>query len=316
MVPLEEALRQFWLPGLHEVKGRTTIGLARWIESKNFVFSSITSATEFNLKSLEPEKTLSALAHDSSRMACAAFESLFSISDYRRLPRSCAWVNITAYYGAFFAAHSFLRMCGIICFQIESSQKSALEKVAVTFGESISTFESGFYIGNYNYKNGELSLKKSPASSKGSHAILWELFEETLRNYSNALIEKSALFNDSALFLDSIAEALCKSGLKGTWLTSMRNTVNYKHDLGAWFPYKSLQVNRRELVGIVTKWQNHPQKLALSYNGKALAEHVAVSSIIVSLCYLVVNDMRAIAGPRSYHSYSTLALIKLASQVA
>jgi len=49
------------------------------------------------------------------------------------LPKSTAWILIRAYYAAFFAAHSILRMFGNLCIQLESPETFALDHVAQSF---------------------------------------------------------------------------------------------------------------------------------------------------------------------------------------
>lgn len=317
MFSLEEGLRLFWLPGLGTLTGRTKQGLAEWIVEKDYLVVSMPSRTEVVLRVLKSEDAIAGYAHDASRMACAAFESFIGLADTSRLPRSCGWTNITAYYGAFFAAHAILRMCGNACFQLEAKQKARIDKVADSFGLlAPGGIETGFYVAHFDAASAEITLRKSAADKKGSHGVLWETFSSELRRFSNSMIGTSALYNKPALFISDLADSLCQKGLNGTWLSNVRNAVNYRHEFGAWFPYKNLAVERKELLAIVAHWQRQPQTIHLKLSEDTLKKHVAVSTAIVSICHLMVNDMRRLGGARSFHSYSSLALTRLAAQIA
>ena len=50
------------------------------------------------------------------------------------LPKSTGWILIRAYYAAFFAAHSLLRMFGISCIQLDAQQITAISRVAHALG--------------------------------------------------------------------------------------------------------------------------------------------------------------------------------------
>lgn len=314
MLTLEEGMRNFWLPGLHSVKGTTKEGFAEWMLKREYFFTSIKSSKEFTIRTITPEKVLASLAHSCSKMSCAAFETFLGMTEsVNVLPKSCGWISVKAYYGAFFAAHAILRMCGTICFQIDGVQKSALEKEAnLLTSKSTHVFETGFYMGTFDEKNCEITLKKTNASTFGSHGVMWEAFDSELRRFSNELLARSSLFNDAALFLSDISSSLSQAGAKGTWLSSVRNSVNYRFDFGAWFPYKNLVADKKSLFEIIRNWQEHPQKLKLYHPKDTLAQQVSTSVAIASLCNLIVDDMNKAVGHRSFQSYGPIALLRFA----
>ncbi len=316
MLSVQEGLRNFWLKDLHGISENPSEGIATWLLKREFVFTSVASATDFTLRVLNTHGATKAFAYDASRMASAAFETFISINEPPRLPRSCGWILIRAYYGAFFAAHSLTRMFGVICFQIDALQKNALDRVATALGVlPPGGFEGGFYIGTFDGVSSEFRLVKSTASTTGSHGILWAQFAKMLRNQSNELLQKSSLYNDAAILLADICDLMCQSGQNGgTWLSHIRNSVNYRHELGVWFPYKASTVTARDVVKITAQWNKAPLKVMLKYPKKREVEqHAALCTAIASLCNVVVGDMSAASTrSRSFHQYGALALAKFA----
>lgn len=316
MLPLAEGMRNFWLPDLHKVTGPAKESFATWITREEFIFTSVTSSSEFTIRVLTTHAALAGLAYDCNKMAAAAFETFLEISDSNILPRSCAWVNLSTYYGSFFAAHAILRLCGTICFQVDTIQKIALERVADLFGLLPSSgIESGFYVGKFDSLSGEMHFRKTNAGSSGSHNVMWRIFNEELKRFSTELLSASSLHSTSSDFLLEISSSLCKAGNNGSWLSSMRNEINYKLSHGAWFPYKDLKTKKNELLKIASKWKSEPDKLKIIYPKDPLSQQVATSTALVSLCKLIVLDMMAGGGSKSFHTYGSASLLKQAKMI-
>ena len=305
-------MRNFWLPKLHHVKGATTESFASWITRGDFVFSSINSSTTFTIKILSTRAGLAALAHDCNKMAAASFETFLEISDSNILPKSCAWISLTTYYGAFYAAHAILRLCGTICFQVDAPQRQALEKVADLFGIlPVNGIENGFYVGTFDGLSGEIAFAKTNAGSSGSHNVMWKIFNNELKRFSVELLSSSTLHSKSANFLTSISNSLCQNGTGGGWLSAMRNDVNYKLSHGAWFPYKGLSRKKKDLLSIAAKWKGDPMAIKLEYPKDPLSQQVATSAALAALCKLIVLDMLHTGDPKIFHAYGSASLLKL-----
>ena len=316
MLPLAEGMRNFWLPNLYKVAGPAKEPFSTWITREEFIFTSITNSSEFTIKILTPNAALAGLAHDCNKMAAAAFETFLEMSDSNILPKSCAWVSLSTYYGSFFAAHAILRLCGTICFQVDAQQKIALERVADLFGKLPTTgIEGGFYVGSFDSSSSEIKFRKTNAGSSGSHNVMWKLFNEELKRFSTELLNASSLHSASSDFLLDISTSLCKTGNNGSWLSSMRNDINYKLSHGAWFPYKDLKTKKNDLLKIASTWKIEPSKIKILYPKDLLSQQVATSTALVSLCKLIVLDMMAGGGSKSFHTYGSASLLKQAKSI-
>lgn len=309
-------MRNFWLPELHKVTGPAKDSFSSWITKGDFVFTSLTSSSKFTIKVLTPEAGLAALAHDCNKMASASFETFLELSKSQTLPKSCAWVNLSTYYGSFFAAHAILRLCGTICFQVDSQQKIALEKTADAFGIlPPKGIDGGFYVGSFDSSSNEINFEKTSAGSSGSHNVMWNLFNDALKRFSAELLKASALHTESSDFLLRVSSSLCRTGNTGSWLSSMRNDINYKLAYGAWFPYKDLKTKKSDLLTIASKWKKEPTQIQILYPNDILSQQVATSTALVSLCRLLVLDMMSGTGSKSFHSYGSVALLKQAKSL-
>ena len=314
MSSFEEGLRQFWVRDIHRITGRTGEDLRQWLTRESFVFPQVNGPRDFVMRVLAPMDAKKAMAHESTRMASAAFETMLGISAVGGLPRSTAWILIRAYYAAFFAAHSLLRAFGTACIQLDGQQTRALDHVAQAFGLLPGAgFEEGFYIARYDPNVDEIHFSKSGAARRGSHEVLWGSFVERLRESSNYLLGVSATFNSVALQLAEIDALLRQSGQNaGTWLSFVRNQANYRQEYGLWFPYSASKVSGPELARIVRRWKEDPAKLFPVDKSNQVTMHVWLCTIIVSICHAVAVDIEAHAAKgRCFHSYGGLALTRL-----
>jgi hypothetical protein len=316
MARFEEALQGFWLRDLHRISGRPSASLKTWLTRREYLITGTQLRSEFFLQILNEREFLSAVAFDSSRMSCAAIESVLGIRQVAMLPRSTGWLVIQMYYAAFFAAHALLRMFGTFCLQLEGNTVAALDRVANALGSLPALgFEKGFYVAKYNAQNKMLSFRKSTAASRGSHEVLWEAFVEKLREMSKSLLLTTAAYTAFAVKLGELESIICEGGHNtGGWLSHIRNLVNYRHEYGAWFPYQEAVGTTKSLFDIVDKWKADPLKVAMQPGSTDhLRLHLGACVFIVNLCRLVSLDMSSKCPKgRSFHSYGCAALMSQA----
>jgi hypothetical protein len=314
MPSLEESLRHFWMPGIHEIRGGTPEALRDWLLRRNFVFTQVYGRDNFIIRVINPTEAKTAVAFGSTEMASAAFETMLGIGTVSNLPKSAAWIVIRAYYAAFFAAHSLLRAFGTTCTQLESSQTAGLNRVADAFGLlPINGFESGHYTANYDSLSDEIHFRKVNAAKKGSHEILWDVFANLLRRASNHLMGVSATYNDVALQLSEMDDLLRQAGQNdGSWLSHIRNQTNYRLEYSLWYPYTDTTTSGQELTRILRRWRSTPGKLFPINKSTQIILHTWLCTIIVSLSHAVALDIENHAfGHRCFHTNRSLALTRL-----
>jgi hypothetical protein len=317
MPSIAEGFRHFWLRDIHLIPGVTSEEFSQWIVRGDFVIPQATGPTDFTIRTFTPAEAKKAIAHDCTRMASAAFETIHGITPVTGFPKSTAWILIRAYYAAFFAAHSLLRSVGTMCSQLGDPQITALDRIAVSFGILPGNgFDAGFYVSRYDAATNEVHFHKSAAARRGSHEIMWETFADKLREISTALIGLSPGFRPIGLHVMEIEDVLRQNGqTNGTWLSHVRNRANYRQEFGLWFPYSASQVTAERLSRILSKWTLPPERLFPIDRSSDVVVHISLCAIIVSICHAVATDIEAHGiSRRCFHTYGGLALSRRANQ--
>src|SRR5207248_4554307 len=101
------------------------------------------------------------------------------------------------------------------------------------------------------------------------------------------------------------------------WLSVVRNNINYKHQMGAWFPYERTERNYPDAYHqLCSDWNEPSLTIPLkSRSGSDGHRFLRTCIFIVSLVREVITDM-ASRNPerRSFHKYGSLALFGLLHQ--
>lgn len=311
-----DQLRQFWLSRLNEVTGTPEFGLAEWVKCGTYQITTPLQSGEFVLDVPYGDIAFQrAIAFDLARMSMAAFESIGGIQEHPILPKSLGWTIITTYYSAFFAAHALLRAFGTSLTQFDASQIRNVSDIATVYGStSGQTLNKGFYVCMFNAQTGKLTCKHA-GSKGGSHEILWKYFLRAMVEISNQILASSGSLpaqQQAAAKLIELCNALKYNGANaGSWLSNIRNLINYKHELGVWFPYTSRPKYFNELPKIRDDWRKKPEDISIKNgNGRDLLRFVGVSHLILALLKVTVDDMaqRCPLG-RSFHRNTTQKIL-------
>jgi hypothetical protein len=220
---------------------RSELDLRGWIANPYYYVESADSKTSFVLNVREWEKLNLSLSNDVNRFAIASVESLVGIRRDPRIPRHSAWPIIRAYYAAFYAAHAIVRLFGRSLTQLDTEHAKILSNNARTVGSLVGTddFASGFFRLRADPHSKTLHFNAVRDSHADTWHTLYELFvwlREELKR-SKGLSQRILLSDD---FLESLIATLTFKGCnRGNWLSSVRNSVNYRFGLGSWFPFES-----------------------------------------------------------------------------
>lgn len=313
---IADQLRQFWLSHLNEVSGKLEFGLTEWVKKGTYQITTPLQPGEFVLDVPNGDLTFQrAIAFDLARMSMAAFESIGELQPHPVMPKSLGWSIIKTYYSAFFAAHALLRTFGISLTQFDAAPISNVLQIASAYGTTNGQkLSNGFYVCIFDAQTMKLTCKHAGAQG-GSHEVLWKYFTNAMLDFSNRILAThgaSANQQQAAAKIGELCASLKHNGKNaGTWLSHIRNIINYKHELGVWFPYNSRIKYYSDLPNLKNDWRQKPEDIAI-WNGKGqeLQRFVDASNVILALLKATVLDMsnRCPKG-KSFHQNTTQAVL-------
>lgn len=264
----------------------TQIDMKGWIANQNYYLDNDLTSNDYIIRAADKEYLKSALANDCNRMAAAAIESISGVQLDQGLKKSGAWGLIRAYYSAFFAIHSIMRMYGISCSQLEQVHVDKIYESASTVGKTgnITRLDKGFYAIRVDSDFSNVTFRKYKDSHKDTWGEFLSLIEKLISDSPNVTaISKYKI--EAVDILLAVKRGITRSRCaeKGNWLSVMRNSVNYQHSHGVWFPYERKPVAPVYIESIAKGWTNPVASLDLSLNGNDIESFFDVILLINSL---------------------------------
>ncbi len=318
-------IRPFWMHELNEIVGKQKFGLSKWLSKGEYYYISLPiTQNQFTLDLSGQgftENMLSAFAYDCNRMASATFETMFSIEKSTKLPNSIAWLIIKLYYAAFYAGHAIIRMLGISCSQLEKQSTDKICEIAKLFNNDNGlNIPSSYYRCVYNQTDKQL-LFDNIKSQGGTHESFWKAFCIKIQDLSNQILSSGKIPVQSqqvSTKLEELCKILCHQGHNGgNWLSSVRNKVNYRHELDAWFPYNQKRKQSIEnTYNNCLMWLDDPMNINLVIKpSQPINLFISSCAFIVGLCRVLIKDMsdRCSKG-KSYLKDGSLRLLHQCSE--
>jgi len=310
------AIRLHWVKGLNEICGKLNKGLTGWLCDEDYQVYEPLEQNGFVLHVTDGRLLLSAIAYDCTRMAIASFESIESVKKHPSFPKSSAWGLLQSYYAAFFAAHAILRMLGISCSQIGYQETNAVLKIASLYGNAGNlSVPSRFYACRYEGERKSISCNRINVGAGGVHESFWSVFCERMRSLSDEIlisssrsIESQLVYVKLTVLCSNLSYAQCTNG---SWLSFIRNEVNYRHRFGCWFPYRDYTQANESFLRIRDIWRGDPMGMNLRYvKGQELDQFRMTCAFIISLCRILIMEMaKRCPEGRSFHLFGALAFL-------
>lgn len=310
-----DILRAQILSGLTNVEVMPQMTYRGWIANKSYKMTHPLQSKEFVLDVYSHEQLLQPYAHDINRMAASSFESMHGISPDAGLPKSVGWLIIRSYYSAYFAMHAILRLFGVSCSQFDANESRAVTDIARIYSlQNGNIAASGYYKCQYDTQASKVYCKQLG----NTHQDVWKSFYELIDELATKVASADFLKKDR----DYVIEYLFKfrEGLSfrrtlnnGSWLSKIRNEVNYTHSMGAWFPYSSSSNEHEKMFRLTQLWKQPP-------SGEIITSHLTKSDqllfvstcvSIVSLCHALLSDLHNING----NIFLKYGAIRLANQI-
>jgi hypothetical protein len=239
MAHISSALSRRLLPNLAEGQSRP-IGVRSWLANGSFRAETGNEQRVVELKDVSLSELVPYLSYDHERFALASLESRLFSKPERGRPRAISWPLLKTYYAAFFGAHALMRAVGQAVTRVDSALAARLSNIAALYSSS-TRVEAGTYhfrVSQQDDRSVSAFLRKCDDTG-GAHDQFWRAFYKFLSELSATL--SAADEPDAAYTIGEITEIqliLASNGFSsGTWLSSIRNRINYQHELQVWYPY-------------------------------------------------------------------------------
>lgn len=237
MGQLRDVLRSHWALGLNDVSSGTRASFKGWLCNKNYVVSSYDPASfKFEIYTPAPQSLISSIAHDVDRFTSASFETAAGINGGVELANARAWPLIRAYYAAFFAAHSLSRIFGRSLSTLGRDETSALRATALQSGLPNFIAHEKLYV--FSVSADGRTIQAAPFDG-GPHLDTWKQLRALLRDLQIRILGTSTpslQAQEVCGFLSNLNDLLAHQNANGSFLSKVRNGINYRQDYGAWHP--------------------------------------------------------------------------------
>jgi hypothetical protein len=317
-----DALQPFFVHGLNGLEGRpASVPIPDLIGTQtkigfylDFEDESQSIVTDFR----EPSAILNSLSYDISRFASAAFQSITAIEDEIVSKDKTAWSLIRAYYAAFYAGHSILRLFGESCSYFDRNHVARITDLAKA-ASKIPGFKinANAYHCALNNSGSIIRSKSLRDGSGGAHEAFWQVFSSRLKQIGEDILNGPlSQFEAQTVYskIDSIQRTLSSNGApRYSWLSIIRNSVQYRQSHGVWLPIALKKQDRERLARSIGQWSRDPMHIDIGlYEHRPLDEFALACAFIVALCRALLTRLaeRSQRASRSFSTLGPLAILR------
>lgn len=264
----------------------TSVDMKGWIANQKYFVDSDLTDNDYSVRVSDKEYLKTALANDCNRMSAAAIESIAGVQLDSNLNKSGAWGVIRSYYASFFAIHSIMRMFGISCSQLLQSHVDKIFEFANVVGKTgrVTRLEKGFYSIRIDKHFANVSFHKYKDSHRDTWGEFLSLIEKLIdesRNATAIYMHKDEVIDILTTVKKGITRSRCTAN--GNWLSTIRNSVNYQHTHGVWFPYERKSIAPTYINNFSRDWVKPISTLDLGLTGCDIQVFFNVTLLINSL---------------------------------
>ena len=263
----------------------------------------------------EPTSVTAALASDCGRFSCAAFQSVADIGPYMDERDTFPWALVKLYYAAFYAGHALTRTLGEGCsfFYKKHADRIAAIADANEFAPAL-RMDAGLYLCVLNTNASAITYTKAASTAGGAHEAFWLAFGNKLKLVAEDILtgplpraDAQAVYVQINFMLQIISR---KTGY--SWLSGIRNDLQYRLQHGAWFPERTKVQVRRDLGRIAGQWKRDPMTIDLANRQWGLLGDFSLAcAFIVALCreVFVLIATRSSRGNQSFARTGPIAFL-------
>lgn len=316
MINLALLSRELWLPGINRRAIDSEVGIREWISGGQWTFAELLRKNKAKITAHVFDEYAQASLVDAITLSIAASESA---SAYSRPvagidDRSCAWRLISVYYAAYFAANALMRICGYACTNISALECASVNEMAILTGfkgaaDNHKLTQGIYFIRPVSIPDGVVSVDMLNGGG-GVHIQFWigfKRFLEDLRisiNASDRLKhEKKSAQSELTSLIDGLTYA---NSANGSWLSEVRNSINYRFEFGSWYPYSKSRANGSEIEAILRDSVRNG-RVAIPPPGALVPEVLRATHISAALLFWLSEWLRIVDAGSSGRKKSLLS---------
>lgn len=317
---LSDAFQPYFAPGLTNIQGRLApSSLADLIGKQKIVgfdldFDEADKVIIAGFR--EPTEVLKSIASDSSRFASAAFQTVQQLSSDMAEKDRIAWSLIQAYYAAFYAGHSILRLMGQSCSYFDRSHISRISGLASALGKEPNfTLKSSSYHCVLSASSTVIKSISLREGKGGAHESFWNVFGVFIKQKSEEILvgtlgeaERQAVFSKIEDFRKNIC---AENSPLYSYLSIMRNEIQYRHTKNVWQPTILRSADRQQLCRLIGQWKRDPLDVELNFGKSGSLEQFCVTcAFLVSFCADLFSRISA-RSPSGNNSFARLGALNI-----
>ena len=310
------------MPGLNQVNRPKLSTIETWLRCGNYSWQSATANT-YSLNVAVPQTVdlglTGAIASEISRFSCAAYESLLDAANPSADVRALGWPIVRHYYATFYCAHALLRIAGISVTYVSSEVTTILNHLGGQYLGVSPQMSSGLYqLVRHAVTPNVVVLSKVGSGAGGSHVDMWKLFLAFLVDTENSILQTHGQIPDAIKTVDvstKLRAILClQNKASGSWPSTVRNAVNYRHDYGIWYPYTRKAQSCLDLSARMKRWHpDDPKGFDIGASREHLADFADACNVVTQLLTASLRDI-ARRSPKSGKSFVDHQPFKLLRQ--
>ena len=307
-----DAMQPFTVRGLTALRGRPSgmtisdlIGRQKIVGyDLDFDVANQTIQADFR----GPEAIVDSIASDSIRFASAAFQTVNTVSKDIVDKHGIAWSLVRMYYSAFYGGHALIRLLGESCSFFDRSHIARISALGFALGK-IPGFrlEAAAHRCLVNSSATVITCRSLRGGTGGAHESFWSMFGARLKYVSEELLKGPLPPGEAQLVFAKVNDLLRSlSGHRAplhSWLSIIRNDVQYRHHFGVWLPCEVSKKDREQLGRLAEQWKRDPMDIdvGLTHAGP-LGEFVVSCALIIALCRVLLTRIseRSTEGGRSF----------------
>jgi hypothetical protein len=286
-----------------------------WLQDGDFELDSASSGSTIPVirnatRSFEPT-----LAREVDRFLCAMGESFAEVQPSRFASRSIGWALIRAYYASYFAAHALLRMTGRCITQVDGALSNSMMRSLQTNGLAPPwQIGNALYVIRYDEAQQLLLFEDKHNAKGGSHQFVWKKLGELLNELINSCRTLGAVYQAEVVLFERMADTLTSQQTfpDHSWLSSIRNSVNYGFAHSVWFPFEGMDSRHSSRLINLLSCTSSQDAFTTNQNTQSdLEKFCEATSFLVSFANSAANLIVRRSGSRPFLSRSFLKLQRL-----